>query len=498
MINKDFLKDIDIDNNASDEFLVRVSKIKTLIEKGINPWPNAIETNSNSKNIISEFNKEISSNKIYSLAGRILAIRLHGKTTFVNLQDFEGKLQLYIKQDIIGEEKFEIFKNLIDIADIIFVEGKPFKTKTGEITLEVSNFVLLSKSLYPLPDKFHGLVDIEAKYRQRYLDLIINQDTKNRFIKRSKIISLIRSFLDRHGYLEVETPMLHLIAGGAAAKPFITYYNALKSNFYLRIAPELYLKKLVIGGIEKVYEINRNFRNEGISTKHNPEFTMIEFYTAYKDYHFSMDFVEELIKNLVKELYGDNLILDYGNIKIDFSKPFKRLSLKEAVIIHANLTEDDLSINNIDNTLDKFGLECKGSIGEKIYKLFEELAESKLIDPTYIIDFPLETSPLAKADSMNPSIAARYELFIAGMEISNSYNELNDPFEQARRFKEQIKAYNEGNDEVHQYDADFIKALEHGLPPTVGVGIGIDRLTMLLTNTTSIKEVILFPTLKKE
>ena len=318
-------------------------------------------------------------------------------------------------------------------------------------------------------------------------------------LKRSLIVSGLRTYLNERGYLEVETPMLHPIAGGAAAKPFITHHNALHSDFYLRIAPELYLKRLVIGGFERVYEINRNFRNEGISTKHNPEFTMLEFYTAYQDYHFSMDLVEDMLKTTAQNACGATK-LQYENYEIDFGMPFKRIAMYDAVVEYSGLTKAELAENAIDAAITKHRAKVPqgASYGQKIYALFDTLVESKLIQPTYIIDFPIEVSPLTKRDSKNPSIAPRYELFIAGMEVANSYNELNDPFDQAQRFHEQLKAHAAGDEEAHQYDADYIRALEYGLPPTVGVGIGIDRLVMLLTNTPSIKEVILFPTLKKK
>ena len=369
----------------------------------------------------------------------------------------------------------------------------------GEITLLVEQFELLSKCLFPLPEKFHGLADIEVKYRQRYLDLMTSEQTKDRFIKRTKILRSIRSFFDSHDFIEVETPMLHPIAGGAAAKPFKTHHNALDAELYLRIAPELYLKRLVVGGIERVYEINRNFRNEGISTRHNPEFTMLEFYMAHEDYHFIMNFVEELLRKMALEVCGQEIV-PFGEKQIDFGSPFEKLTVKESVIKYGNLQEVDLLPENIDSIIKKYKVDLpnkNASLGAKIFALFEELVEKKIVNPTFIIDYPIEISPLAKRDSKNPGVAARFELFVAGMEISNGFNELNDPYDQAQRFHDQVAAYEAGDQEAHQYDADFVHALEYGLPPTVGVGIGIDRLVMLMTNTTSIKDVILFPTLKK-
>ncbi|HVW99563.1 MAG TPA: lysine--tRNA ligase, partial [Candidatus Babeliaceae bacterium] len=409
------------------------------------------------------------------------------------------KIQIYIKRDNLGGDRFEFFERFIDIGDSIWCRGSSFRTKSGEITLNVCDFILISKSLYPLPEKFHGLTDIETKYRQRYLDLMVNEETKERFVKRSTIIKGIRAFLDGHSFLEVETPMLHPIPGGAAARPFITHHNVLNADFYLRIAPELYLKRLVVGGFERVYEINRNFRNEGISTRHNPEFTMLEFYMAHQDYHFIMGFVENLLRDTIQKTCG-SLQVPFGNNTIDFATSFKRMNVVEALVRYAGLREEELHANQLDATLDRYAIKpiAHASAGQKLFTLFEELAEKHIVQPTFIIDFPIEISPLAKRDNSNPSIAARFELFIAGMEISNGFNELNDPFDQAERFKEQVKAHAAGDQEAHRYDADYITALEYGLPPTVGVGIGIDRLVMLATNTTSIKEVILFPALKRK
>lgn len=487
------------DKQESLEYEQRVEKVKKLREMGIEPWPGYKEITATGKQVVSDFVEDGKERK-YAVAGRVMTIRLHGKTAFAHIQDSSGRLQIYLKTDVVGEDNFKFFEQFIDIGDIIWCFGHSFKTKMGEITLSVEEFSLLSKCLHPLPEKFHGLTDIEIKYRQRYLDLIMNQDTRERFMKRSAIISSIRCYLDAHGYMEVETPMLHPIAGGAAARPFITHHNALSSDFFLRIAPELYLKRLVVGGFERVYEINRNFRNEGISTRHNPEFTMLEFYTAHQDYHYGMNFVEELLRNAAQQACG-TLKLPFGDYLLNFEAPFERLSMKKSVMLYGKCTEVELEEKNIDKLLAKHEIKLankKASVGEKIYALFEALVETKLIQPTFIIDFPIEISPLAKRDPNNPEIASRYELFMAGMEISNCFNELNDPFDQAQRFYEQLKAHEAGDVEAHQFDADFVKALEYGLPPTVGVGIGIDRLVMILTNTTSIKEVILFPTLKKK
>lgn len=482
---------------VSDEHDIRLQKVTRLRAQGIEPWPAACPVSNTTAQVKQEYEADYA--KEYTLAGRVMSIRLHGKTAFVVMQDESGRVQLYLKQEVLGES-FEFFKDFIDLGDMVWAHGKSFKTKTGEVTVSVSAFTLLSKSLHPLPEKFHGLTDIETKYRQRYLDIITNPESKERFVRRTKLLRSVRSFLDSHGYMEVETPMLHPIAGGAAARPFITHHNALSSDFYLRIAPELYLKRLVVAGFERVYEINRNFRNEGISTRHNPEFTMLEFYTAHHDYHYIMNFVENMLKSMIQESTGQ-LQVPFGEHVIDFSAPFKRINVTQAIIEHSDLTLADLGIDVIDMTLKRLRIEpphADVSFGQKLFLIFEEVAEKKLIQPTYLIDYPIEISPLAKQDSQNPGVAARFELFIAGMEIANGFNELNDPLDQAERFKEQLKAYEAGDKEAHQYDQDFITALEYGLPPTVGVGVGIDRLTMLATNTTSIKDVILFPTLKKK
>lgn len=493
------LIDLAADKHFSQEHTIRVEKVLELRKEGIEPWPCAKSVTATCKQVIEDFqcsNQE----KEYSITGRIMTIRLHGKTSFATMQDATGRLQIYIRKDEVGEQNFSLFQHYIDLGDILWVKGISFITNSGEISLKVHEFTLMSKCLYPLPEKFHGLTDIETRYRQRYLDLITNEESRIKFIKRSVLIRSMRTYLDEHGYIEVETPMLHPIPGGAAARPFVTHHNALSSDFYLRIAPELYLKRLVVGGFERVYEINRNFRNEGISTRHNPEFTMVEFYTAYHDYIFIMDFVEKMLKEMVSATDA-TLKIPFGDHTIDFASPFKKISIKNAVLEYAQILEHDLSEECIDATLRKHTItvvQKDASLGQKIYALFEELVEPQLLQPTFVTEFPIEVSPLAQRDAKNPHYAARFELFIGGMEIANGFNELNDPFDQAERFKEQLKAHAAGDAEAHHYDADYILALEYGLPPTVGVGIGIDRLAMLATNTVSIKDVILFPTLKKK
>lgn len=483
--------------STTTEHEARVAKIEELRSQGIESWPADKPVNASCKQVLDDF-KEGQESRLYQVAGRVMIIRHHGKASFAVIQDMSGRLQLYIRQDDIGQELYERFKHTIDIGDIIWAMGHSFKTKMGEITIKVQEYTLLSKSLHPLPEKFHGLTDIETIYRQRYLDLISNQESKERFYKRSLLVRALRTFLNNHGCLEVETPMLHPIPGGAAAKPFVTHHNALNAQLYLRIAPELYLKRLVVGGFERVYEINRNFRNEGVSTRHNPEFTMLELYIAHHDYIFMMSFIEELFKFAVEQVCG-SLQVTYGDSVIDFSRPFARVGLQEAVSQYASIREQELTPEKIDATLAKHNItvaNVDASHAEKVYALFEKLVEPQLIQPTFITHFPIEVSPLAKRDVQNPELAARFELFIQGMEISNGFNELNDPFDQAERFKAQARARCGGDTEAHCYDADYIQALEYGLPPTAGVGIGIDRLAMLLTNAHSIKDVILFPTLK--
>ncbi|MFA6065885.1 MAG: lysine--tRNA ligase [Candidatus Babeliaceae bacterium] len=489
----------DLETLHSQEHEQRVKKVDTLRNQGIEPWPHNVTITETCQQVRDEFEAGTES-KNYTIAGRILAIRSHGKSIFATVQDRSGSLQIYLKKDIIGDALFALFNTMIDIGDIISCHGRSFKTHMGEITLEVAQFELLSKCLFPLPEKFHGLTHIETKYRQRYLDLMTNPETRERFKKRSAIIRLIRNYLDTHDFMEVETPMLHPIPGGAAARPFVTHHNALNEKFFLRIAPELYLKRLIIGGYERVYEINRNFRNEGVSTRHNPEFTMLEFYMAYHDYQYGMSFVEDMLRTVMQESCG-TLHVTFGNHTVDFEKPFDKLSAQQAIVKYSSITDAELTPTTIDATLKKHDVTIENkeaSYGQKIFALFEHTVETLLIQPTYIIDYPLEISPLAKRDAKNPEYAARYELFIAGMEISNGFNELNDPFEQAERFKEQVKAHAAGDEEAMHYDEDYINALQHGLAPTVGVGIGIDRLVMIATGTTSIKEVILFPTLKRK
>jgi lysyl-tRNA synthetase class 2 len=432
------------------------------------------------------------------VAGRMMLKRLMGKASFATLQDMSGRIQVYVKTDLVGAQAYEAFKHW-DLGDIVGVEGTLFKTRTGELTIQATSIRLLAKSLRPLPDKFHGLADMEARYRQRYVDLIVNPESRENFIKRSRLVQAIREFFVARGYLEVETPMLHPIPGGAAAKPFTTHHNALDMDMYLRIAPELYLKKLVVGGLEKVFEINRNFRNEGISTRHNPEFTMIEFYEAYRDYRYLMDLTEELLRECARKVLGTTTVAYQGET-IDLGRPFDRLTMAEAIARYnpryplAELSKPEY----LKVALAPFEVEVfpTDGLGLLQLKLFEATTESKLVQPTFIVAHPTDVSPLARANDADPSVTDRFELYITGREMANGFSELNDPEDQAERFAAQARAKEAGDEEAMFYDADYIRALEYGLPPTAGEGIGIDRLAMLFTDSPSIRDVILFPQLK--
>jgi lysyl-tRNA synthetase, class II len=438
------------------------------------------------------------------IAGRMMLKRVQGKASFATLQDSTGRMQLYINDEGVGEQVHEAFKHW-DLGDILAAEGVLFKTMKGELSLKCTTLRLLSKALRPLPDKFHGLADQEIRYRQRYIDLIVNETSRHTFVVRSKAISAMRSFMGAHGFLEVETPMLQPIPGGAAAKPFVTHHNALDQQMYLRIAPELYLKRLVVGGFERVFEINRNFRNEGISVRHNPEFTMMEFYAAYTDYHWLMDYTERILRDTAQAACG-TAVLTYQGKEVDLSKPFDRLTVVQAMqrycpqIANLDFSSREVLLAELKKrhvNLDDPKVKHAG-VGALQLALFEETAESLLWNPTYIIDYPIEVSPLARESDTRPGITERFELFITGREIANGFSELNDPEDQAARFKAQVVAKDAGDEEAMFYDTDYVRALEYGLPPTGGCGIGIDRVMMLLTDSPSIRDVILFPTLRKE
>ncbi len=439
------------------------------------------------------------------VAGRMMLKRVMGKASFATIQDAsgpraDGRIQLYISNELTGEASHEAFKHF-DLGDILGAEGTLFKTKTGELSMRVSSLRLLTKSLRPLPDKFHGLADQETKYRQRYVDLIMNEDTRRTFKARTAAMSSIRRFMEEHEFMEVETPMLHVIPGGAAAKPFITHHNALDMEMFLRIAPELYLKRLVVGGFDRVFEVNRNFRNEGVSPRHNPEFTMMEFYAAYVDYQWLMDFTEQVIRRAAVDAHG-TAKLTYQGRELDLSKPFQRLTITGAIKQYApHYTDDQLQdATFLKQELKKFGVKPHviSGLGALQLSLFEETAEAQLWDPTYIIDYPVEVSPLARASDTSPGITERFELFMTGREIANGFSELNDAEDQAARFQAQVAAKDAGDEEAMYYDADYIRALEYGLPPTGGCGIGIDRLMMLITDSPNIRDVILFPHLRRE
>jgi lysyl-tRNA synthetase class 2 len=439
---------------------------------------------------------ELEADPIYvKIAGRIMTRRLMGKASFVHLQDMSGRIQLYIRQDEIGAEVYEDFLQW-DLGDIIGVEGKIFKTKTGELSVRAQHIHILTKSLRPLPDKYHGLTDQELRYRQRYLDLLTNETTRHTFLVRTKIIDGIRQFLNAREFLEVETPMMQVLPGGAAARPFITHHNVLDMPLYLRIAPELYLKRLVVGGFERVFEINRNFRNEGLSVRHNPEFTMLEFYQAYADYNDLMDLTEEMIRELANNILG-TLTIPYQEYQIDVGKPFTRMTLLESILqFNPELTLSDLdSIEAAKKVAKKLeiSIQEKYGLGKIQLEIFEKTVEHRLIDPTFITEYPAEVSPLARRNDKNHFVTDRFEMFIAGRELANGFSELNDADDQAERFRKQVEDKEAGDDEAMPYDEDYITALEYGMPPTAGEGIGIDRLAMLFTNSPSIRDVILFP-----
>ena len=486
----------------NDLLKVRLEKIAALKAAGTDLYPNDAKPQNTTDRILQEYGGMDSDGlakltQKFSLAGRLMAIRSFGKAAFVKIQDRKGQLQCYIAKNILSEQDFSIFKKL-DIGDIIYVSGKLFRTKTNELTLEAESVRLTAKSIRPLPEKWHGLTDIETRYRQRHLDLISNPAVKEIFIRRSLIIRLIRQFMDRHDFLEVETPMMQPKAGGAVARPFKTHHNALDQDLYLRIAPELYLKRLVTGGLERVYEINRNFRNEGISTFHNPEFTMMEFYASYATYEDLMSFTEELFAFIAREIFG-KLAFTYQGTEIDLTPPWRRLAVKDALVEIAGMTPDEMAdpAKAIDFAR-KAGCDIKETDppGKILMAIFDERVEKKLIQPTFVTHYPVAVSPLSRRSNTDPDLVDRFELYISGREIANAFSELNDPADQRERFAAQLKEREAGDDEAHEMDEDYIRTLEYGMPPTAGEGIGIDRLIMLLTDSASIRDVILFPLLR--
>jgi lysyl-tRNA synthetase class 2 len=500
-----------------DQFAQRQKKLEQIQQLGVDPFPREFRWSHSAAELAQAYGgtsaKELEDNRVeVRVAGRIVSFRLMGKAGFAHLQGNGGRIQIYVRKDVISEKGFELF-HLLDLGDSVGVRGHLFRTKTNELSIWVEEIFLLAKALLPLPEKWHGLTDVELRYRQRYLDLIANEESRKVFVARARIIQELRRFFDARGYIEVETPMMHAIAGGATARPFVTHHNTLDMDLYLRIAPELYLKRLTVGGFDRVYEINRNFRNEGISTQHNPEFTMLEFYEAYSNYGDLMDLNEELFARLAQNITGSNVVA-YGEEKLDFGK-FQRLSMREAIVkywptgLQPAPTLQELAepagpqaIGQRYNVWAKANgaayAAAKGKLtdGEWTGLLFETIAEDKLIQPTILFDFPIEISPLSKQKPDDPALVERFEIYIAGMEIANGFSELNDPAEQERRFLAQIA---EGGEESpKKLDVDYIQALCHGMPPTAGEGIGIDRLTMLLTNSKSIRDVILFPLLRPE
>ncbi|MFS0656694.1 lysine--tRNA ligase [Bacillus sp. 179-C3.3 HS] len=486
----------------NDQFQVRRDKMNKMREEGIDPFGQRYDRSHQSAQIIAEydeFSKEELEEKdaTVTIAGRMMTKRGKGKAGFAHIQDLEGQIQIYVRKDSVGEEAYELFKSS-DLGDIIGVTGSVFKTNVGELSIKATSFEVLTKALRPLPDKYHGLKDVEQRYRQRYLDLIVNPESKQTFIMRSKIIQSMRRYLDAKGYLEVETPTMHSIPGGASARPFITHHNALDMPLYMRIAIELHLKRLIVGGLEKVYEIGRVFRNEGVSTRHNPEFTMIELYEAYADYKDIMSLTENLIAHIAQEVLGTTTI-QYGEDEIDLKPEWKRLHMVDAVKeatgvdFWKEMTAEEAKQHAADHGVE---ITKNMSVGHIINEFFEQKVEETLVQPTFIYGHPVEISPLAKKNPEDPRFTDRFELFIVRREHANAFTELNDPIDQRERFEDQLKEREEGNDEAHLMDDDFVEALEYGMPPTGGLGIGIDRLIMLLTNSPSIRDVLLFPQMR--
>ncbi len=480
----------------------RLERAEELRREGVNPYAYRFERSHSSARVLSQFGGILTGEpgaEEVSVAGRLLTLRLHGKSAFAHLGDQEGRLQIYLKQDILGPEAFQKILQRLDLGDIIGVSGPVFRTKTGELTVQVKRLELLTKALLPPPEKWHGLKDVETRYRQRYLDLMSNPEVFQVFLKRSRLVSEIRRFFEEQDYLEVETPILQPLAGGAAAKPFVTHHNALDLELYLRIAPELYLKRLLVGGFEKVFELNRNFRNEGISVKHNPEFTMVEAYQAYADGPAMMELTERLVARAARALCGGTRVTYQGQ-ELNLEPPFQRMTMADSVRHFAGVDPESLDEAGWASRLAHLPAGRLAGLGpgQRLEELFAHAVEPRLIQPVFITDYPLEISPLAKKKPGSEDITDRFELFIFGREMANGFSELNDPLDQERRFLEQLKARERGDEEAHRMDEDFVCALKHGMPPAGGMGLGVDRLAMLLTDSASIRDVILFPLLRPQ
>lgn len=475
---------------------VRVDKLQALQQDGKDPFVITKYDQSHHSAVIKENFEELEG-KTVRIAGRMMSKRIMGKASFCNVKDLKGNIQSYVARDSLGEDEYKAFKKL-DIGDIIGIEGSVFKTKTGEISIHAEKIELLSKSLLPLPEKFHGLTNTDTRYRQRYVDLIMNEDSKDALVKRSLIIRAVRNYLDSQGFLEVETPMLVSNAGGAAARPFETHFNALDEDFKLRISLELYLKRLIVGGLERVYEIGRVFRNEGLDTRHNPEFTLMELYQAYTDYHGMMDLTENLYRHVAQEVLGTTKIV-YNGVEMDLGKPFERITMIDAVKKYAGIDFSEIKTDEEAKALAKekgVEFEARHKRGDILNLFFEEFVEHHLIQPTFLMDHPVEISPLTKRKPENPDYVERFEFFMNGWEMANAYSELNDPIDQRERFKAQEELLKQGDEEANTTDEDFLTALEYGMAPTGGIGFGIDRMVMLLTDSAAIRDVLLFPTMK--
>lgn len=488
-----------------DELMeVRLSKLRRLEEAGVRAYPNDFKPNTTTSELRERFGKldqkELEKNKdLFNVAGRVMAIRTMGKACFLDLKDREGQIQVYIRKEIVGDEAYSRL-NFIDVGDLLGVIGSVMKTRTGELTILCTSVRLLSKALRPLPEKFHGLQDIETRYRQRYVDLFMNDWVRDLFVKRTKMVKYIRNYLDERGFLEVETPMMQAIPGGAVARPFVTHHNALDMDLYLRIAPELYLKRLLVGGLERVYEINRNFRNEGLSHKHSPEFTMLEFYWAYATFEDLMSLTEDMVTGLFEHL-NHSTTLEIGGRAISFSPPFRRMMLADSLHLVGGIPKEKVrDVGYLAAWLRNRGIEVLPSwgLGKLQVEVYDRAVEPALMEPTFVTHHPVETSPLARRNDADPAVVDRFELVIGGCEIANGFSELNDPRDQRSRFEEQVKAQAAGDQEAHVMDEDFLRALEFGMPPAAGEGIGIDRLLMLAAGVDNIKEVILFPLLRPE